>query len=308
MPKKEKLLIDKTPPGVTSVKEIFQKCRQLQPGETLPSRYALADRAGQRMQTPGKGTDASLSDSAFAFGLDTESMFVARETRERAAGSQSAGTMTYLELSGLVRETGASGFLTLAEPVPEKKIFTMSEESALDRKHREVRESANEYLARVREKMKDRAFRRILGEKFSELGLTERLQELAPGRSDDKAERGLMLMQGKTIPLDEHPATKEEMDKALVQTLTVRLLHKTQPLSVGDYTTVLGKPQVEALAAIIDEVEHFEQRESPFKTELQDRKIELVRLEVTSWRERAGEKYFIVVPLTTLRVPKKERA
>lgn len=147
-----------------------------------------------------------------------------------------------------------------------------------------------------------------LSKEVTKVGLYERIQALESGESEKGTMRGMLLAQlraprvGSAVGI---PA-KDPLD--LVDTLVIRLFQKSQLIGQGVVLTELPPVYAALVAGIVRQLEHVEHGSSALREELQRLGIEQVKLEMTIWVERAGERDRRDVALVGITVPKKETA
>jgi len=298
---KERPNPEQLPEGMKTTKDVFREAGTLEKGQKLREKYWLATQKGAPVVTEEESTPTRR---VYEFGMNDEGVFEAQEFSEVDGILSPRGEpYTYMELGPRVKGLGAAGFMPYLEPekvAPPSETKWARSETIKEQRKREIRESSIAYEQMMNDLRRDLAKMRVNNERLEQIRLFERIVELPPGESDEKAERGIVLQQGKTLLPDVRPDISDPTQ--LRPTLIIRLMHKTQSLIEGKTTTTLESPQIETLTALVDEVKRLEEETSPLLKVLKAKGIEIVRIEVGSWRERAGEIYQLNVPIRVLSI------
>jgi hypothetical protein len=147
-----------------------------------------------------------------------------------------------------------------------------------------------------------------LSKEVKDIGLYERMQALESGESEKSTMRGMLLAQLRAPRVGSAVGARPKDPSDLVNTFVIRLFQKSQLIGQGIVLTELSPRYAAIIAGIVRQLEHVEHGSSALREELQRLGIEQVKLEMTIWVERAGERDRRDVALVGITVPKKETA
>lgn len=323
--------------AVLSPRDIWNQCKNLQPGEWLDKLFYLAatDTRGNTVPILVKvGTSTETHDSSkliFLFRIDDDNVFAAGVTHRSHTDPHDiefVNTYTYQELRPAMKKLagthrGELGFveipiekrpaqrehITPPADTPLPTAVHTSFETGQERRERMNRIAFRTYIQQINQARSAPHFEQtVYGIIEKQYNLKEKLtKKIASAMSSDAreywGEPPVELRVSNALLFDDRPHTIEEAVERVQKTLTIRILYGTYPATTPDDIVPLHTKHIQALAAFQEDLKNLDTPHSLLKARLQKAGFKQVRLELAANVEHAGEMEYRVIRLDDFKVP-----